>query len=1005
MSREMWSQVKRFKDGESLNAKTLNVPIGQLGDRTSFLYSRLKGLLASGKMSAVVLTDVGLVTSPSVPEVGNVVYLDRESGKFAKAKATMSLYDDFTAADSAFSVGILQRRDGDVGDVAVYGSVDLNPDGSPMNVEDMLEEGEEFRSGRYYLSANEAGKMTANPNGPLIYVCSISGRVGSSGNMDGTALVNPQFLDIGTSHVHRTAVLRARPAGTLSTYGYLPLIYDQVAPSKSPALRFGGTWTSDKKSVTYGFWLENSVADWPSGVILRWTEDGKESDDFKVTIHAPDEEVKISNGLTARLSLPGSNKDKAYGFSGPTSIDKRTWAPLEFPAAGKGWLDHETYAIASSDDVDGLAVAVRGRFDAYPTVVNAVFPGTAQILGVGDAVMEEGAVFQYGGKTYEFTKDASSYSGDDIPVSIGTCLADTVLFLVEKLRENGANGLFAVFESDSGASADLIVMDGDEVSVDGSVIVDRDTKSNDQGGFDVVGSHGMVMVVYDGNGLVLGDSPILSDVNSYAWSKAGGISVMVYQTTSVTVHVPTGTIASGSAFDDEPDAAYDYVIGMDQQIAKYWPPVPPKSAALVVNGVEMDNKALLPDNPTVSFGRSTIHWFEDDPGRRPWPELFAEQGDNVNPEDDKTEVMHWVRGFQCATGPVTSLQARRGSPIKFYGYGTDEFANTGDLEAAAEIDFRIENGGAPGYNVPKRARDGALIAGPVVERIVGGAGISVISKAGCPQGQGEVMVVLDNGAYRSHFTDIALENAEQAKIGMFPYIRLKGYVNSITSPSAFTATMRVPTNLPDGKYFLMVYANVFGETGFSGASKQSACVKFSYNILPDFKAGRGMEYSNLKTSLLKPDNDRTVLIPFGHQDSGGIKYNGFDPVLVATNDTALKDESDVVAKVLGGNLPFIPDFALQSVTPELRPGYLVGIRFSRAVTQADDVVPYTGPLGFINLSWSLVSADDFWRSSTSTPFNPLDGVTIKANTADGMRSAIETMGDALGATVIKTRRS
>ena len=42
MSMEMWSDVKKFRDGDSLNAKTLNVPVGQLGDRTDYLYARLK---------------------------------------------------------------------------------------------------------------------------------------------------------------------------------------------------------------------------------------------------------------------------------------------------------------------------------------------------------------------------------------------------------------------------------------------------------------------------------------------------------------------------------------------------------------------------------------------------------------------------------------------------------------------------------------------------------------------------------------------------------------------------------------------------------------------------------------------------------------------------------------------------------------------------------------------------------------------------------------------------
>ena len=962
MSKEMWSQLKKFSNGDSLDADTLNVPIGQLGDRTSYLYARLKELLASGKMSSVVLTGVNLSTETGKePAVGNVVYLDNETQRFAAAKATMSLYDDFKAADSAFTVGILQSKSGSTGNVIVYGSLNLNPGGSPFVVSDMIESGEEYRPGRYYLSANEAGKLTAHPNGPLVYVCTISGGT-VSGGFSGMAIVSPQFLDIGTSHVHRTAVMTARPAGTLSTAGYLPIdetfTTEQVGPL---ALRFGGTWTSDS-DVAYSFYLDQGSADWPNGVILRWRENGKESDSFKVAIHAPDEEVKISNGLTARLSLPASGPSHAYAN---LSANQRTWETLVFPEAGRGWLDHEARGVAGMSFTDGPKVAIRGRFDSSNAIVRIAFPEKAQVCTISS--ISSGDEFSFGGKTYEFTADTSTYSGENAPVALGTCLADSALFLVEALSKDISEdvALFAVHESNSGNSAKLLVIGHDNtevVSVDGTVIA-SDPEVVTGSGFDVKGATGLKAIVFDGNGRVLSDDPIVDGMSSYTWKSAredGRLSLLLYQDVEGTASVASGSVLSSIVADDEPEALFDYVIGMDPKIANYWPPVPPKSAALIVNGVEMDNKAILKDSPTVSFGRDTIHWFSSERGKKPWPEGFVRRGAKIDPAYDKTQVMHWVRGFQGATGPVTSLQVRAGSPLKLYGYGTDGFANTGDLELAAEFDFRLENGGAPGFNVPKRTRDGVLIAGPVVERIVGGAGVSVISRAGCPDGQGTVVIALDNGAYRNQFTDIALENSEQAKIGMFPYIRLKGYSgDTISSPSAFTATMRVPTNLPDGKYALMVSASVFGESGFSGQSKRSACIKFAYNILPDFSAGEGMMYRNLKTSLLKPDSERTVLVPFGHSADGGIAYNGFDPVFITTDDSSLTDKDDVIAKVLGKSIPAAADFAVQQVSPELRPGYLVGVRISRAVTQADGVEPYTGGIGFINLSWSLVSLDDY----------------------------------------------
>lgn len=1027
MSREMWSQVSKFRDGDELNAETLNIPIGQLGDRTTYLYARLQELLASGKMSSVVLTDVELSTNKGEePDVGNAVYLDKESGCFALAKATMSLYDDFKAADSAFTVGILQSRKGTTGTVVIYGKFLLDTGGASISESDVLESGERFRPGRYYLSSNEAGKLTATPNGPLIYVCSITGSIATNGTFkDAAAILNPQFLDIGTSHVHRTAVLAARPAGTLSVAGYLPESYDADHPEESMTLRIGGEWTSDEE-IDYKFWLNQESANWPDGVKLYWSENG--GAEHSVNIPAPDAEVKISNGMSVTLSIPGSNSTTAY--SGIVSVAKRTW-DVTLPEDGKGWLAHMPYAVArlpeggESSDSSGSSdpqplVAISGRMDASPATVRVAFPYEIQLLALGG--IAEGSTFTYGETTYEFTKDDDSYEGDNTPVPMGTGLADSALYLVEALEKDGAKGMFAVFEDDPGSSggsggadsATLLVMDGETVS-SGGIVVSWAVDSAP--GFDVVGKTDAKMVVFDGEGLVLGDSPVASGIESYKWTSIGrGFTVMVFQDVAgSTATVQTRDVLSCEFVDEEPDAVYDYNVGFDRQIADFWPPVPPKSAALIVNGVEMDNKALRPDGPTVSFGRSTIHWFSDAPGRLPWADGFAEG--NPDPACGKFEVMHWVRGFQGSTGPVTSLQVRDGSPIKVVGYGTDSKANVGDLEILADFDFKMVNGGANGFLVPKKVRNGKFIAGPVVERIIGGAGVSVIPQAGCPQGQGSVIIALDNGAYFSQFTDMALENAEQAKIGMFPYIRLKGYSGSITSPSAFTAMMRVPTNLPHGDYVLKMQAAVFGENGFTGAAPRYACFKLEYNILPDYRTPADMRYRSLKTSLLKPDSARTVLVPFGHQVGSGVQYNGFDPVLVKTDDNIGDSDPDVVSNALGEPIPSDADFVGQGISPVLRPGNLVGIRISRAVTEGS-VEAYAGPIGFINLAWSLVSTsgggvltdldtianeirnlEDEVKDKVSK--NALQEVDMLTNTVDGIRESVKDVGGALGAHIVK----
>jgi hypothetical protein len=1040
MSKEVWSQVTKFRDGESLNADTLNIPVSQLSERTEYLYARLKALIESDKMSSVVLTDVPLSSEEGAePVVGNVVYLDQENYVASRAKATMSLYDDFSAAESAFSIGILIRKEGNTGDILINGRLNLNPAGAPLRKTDMIETGETYRSGRYYLSANEAGKLTANPNGPLIYVCSMGGIMTTDGSFtSGTAVITPQFLDIGTSHIHRTAVLTARPAGTLSIDGYLPIKYldeDGNLSLSAMALRFGGTWTADGE-VSYKFSLSDNSGSWPNNVRLQWlewVEDPEKAVADHVDIPGPDIEVPISNGLTVRLSLPDSNNKVAYTVD---DARKREWDTLVFPDAGKGWLAHCPMAIAtleSDGDTPKPHIAIRGKMPDSPTTVNFATPGSSkplQLLSMSKPV--ENSTFSYNSATYAFTLDVDSFksTNGELPVALGSNFAGSIHNLAMELNKLG-NGQFAVF--DGGDGVVMVAINAETIS-EGGIVASSGTRKST--GYDISGENTgeMSLVVYNANGWVLGTNAVVDGIKSYSWYDIGdNLAIMVYQDVGKagqSATIAAGTVMSCVLEDKEPNALYDYSIGFEQAVAKFWPPVPAKSAALIVNGVEMDNKALLPASPTVSFGRDTIHWFEDAEGRKPWPEAFIERGEPIDPGFDKTEVMHWVRGFQGSTGPVTSLQVRDGSPFRVVGFGTNETANCGDLEIVGDFDFSMVDGGAPGYIVPKHARGGKLIGGPTVERIVGGPGISVISRAGQPNGQGTVIVALDDGAYHHSFTDIALENAEQAKIGMFPYIRLKGYSSSITSPSAFTATMRVPANLPDGEYALHILASVFGENGFTSASILSACVNFTYNILPDFDVGSGMAYRNLKSSLLKPNSDRKVLIPFGHVGaSSAIEYNGFDPILVTTEGAVIDslgvaeaNREDVLNDGFGPMIPTASDFRMQNVTEQqilLRPGNLVGIRISRAVTPAG-AVPYTGPIGFINLSWALMAVDkSSTRHATTTEYvaatimrlkaevdnkvakDALAGMDVETNTAAGIRTAVKATSTVLGANVIK----
>lgn len=946
----IWPQVNNLKNGDALDAQTLNEPIGQLASRTDYLKRRLGILDDNGVLSSVVLRGVRLSEDPLLaPSIGNVVFLHSEKGndgletfEFRKAQATMSLYDDFSAAESAFTVGILISGSKQSGDVLIYGKLDLGTTAGFKSA--LLQGGEAFRSGRYYLSANEPGKVTAHPNGPLIYV----GTFHASGNDSDTdfpkgsfACVNPQFLDIGTSHVHRAYRLVARPAGALDgtdVIGHLPRESESALSSdssgfSSPSLVFGGTWTSTN-DVVYGFSLH--TASWGS-TYLTWTRDGKQAG--TAAIPAPDVSVDLDNGLTVRVRLPEAN---SYGAT--ASEKDWTWDPLTFPHAGRGWVNHDVEAVAYAGDIDevaSLGLSVSGSWPENGGAVTAIFPGYATTKAFAD-VPTEGSTVEIDGTTYRFTKSPAEDVQTDIQIA-GT--VDETLGNLAK-RANGSETPKVFFRDTL-----LVVCDG---TVTGGTRIEGVPAA----GFNVIrvsgksGSGRSPLTVFHTADFRLLGAPV-TDHECFTKSTFGRLSAMVFAkdaTSANNVLVLPGTRLTAVGYDFEPNAVYDYVMGLHQEVDYYFPPVPSQAAGLFVNGVEMESKALFPDNPTYAIGRKTLYWMEEEEGFLPWPDAATSRYSKVDPEDDKTMALHFSVGFQCATGPVTSLVPAPGSAVKLFTYGTNDPAHTGDLMIDARLDFGVDDNNIPGYCVAKQGRNGRLLGGPVVERVKAGPGIVVTQPQGCPAGQGTVTIGLE-GDLSGKFEEIALENAKQEKLGLFPYVSLLGWNSAGNIPSAFTAMMRVPGNLEDKDYRLHIRSVVFGASSFSEASRQHAAgIQFEYNILPDYTGGH---FSSLKSGLLVPDQPRSIAIPFGHRDDTRYwKYEAFDPFVVTTADGS-HEVPDISIPAFGYPLPQVSEFS--QVVPHIKPGYLVAIRLSRSANpDTAKYDSYTGALGFMSLEWTLV---------------------------------------------------
>jgi len=319
---------------------------------------------------------------------------------------------------------------------------------------------------------------------------------------------------------------------------------------------------------------------------------------------------------------------------------------------------------------------------------------------------------------------------------------------------------------------------------------------------------------------------------------------------------------------------------------------------------------------------------------------------------------------------VTSLQPAPGAPIRVLRCGTNSSATTGDLMLDIDLQLAEVLANLQDYQVIKSVSGSQMLKGPVVAKIRAGAGVTITSKPGQPEGQGEVTIaVAGNEGYSGEFDEIALNNAKQEMIGMFPYIRTLGWTtggqNNI--PSGFTAKFRVPVTLT-GEFQVLVYMTVFGESSIPKAStgnvRKRAGFAFNYSVLRDYFP-EDDSYGTLVDNLIRPTSAKAITIPFG--DPAGDKYAGesllykaYDPMLIHNNP------AEVVAPLrsdrsLGTPFPAVGDLkgtivsaALSDVT--VRPGSFVAVSISRAdAVLSNPTYEYTGNVGFISLRWRLAS--------------------------------------------------
>lgn len=367
------------------------------------------------------------------------------------------------------------------------------------------------------------------------------------------------------------------------------------------------------------------------------------------------------------------------------------------------------------------------------------------------------------------------------------------------------------------------------------------------------------------------------------------------------------------------DGWYRYVMSTAvppaTSLATFYPPMPAGACTLVVNGLEKlqdTDFVIAPDTIYVNF----------------------------NPTTASSIRFHFVRAVSGDTGPVTSLRSPTGSPIVIKKCGTTEDSSVGDLEI--DLDWEApesDEDEVEGYIVYKKYADGKFRRGPVVERLIPGPGITLSSTATKGEPFRGTVTISASSFTSGEFDTIALQNAKQETIGLFPYVKIPDYAAAV--PSAFTAKFQAPVDLENvtNGYHVRFYASIFGIVGSESGGTYN--LGFEYNILPNLYGASAN--SNLQAGVLTANRTKTlqITLPAG--------YSGFDPILL-TNDSAFsgKDNSIVISDL------FTPT-AQGSAEDIVRPGYLLAVKFSAAASSSSGGSSFgaTPALGFINLRWTV----------------------------------------------------
>jgi len=801
-------------------------------------------------------------------------------------------------------------------------------------------------------------------SGATLYVPSYNFTFGNYAGLTIGRVVGGEIVETAVITNNNSSTIAMAPALTFNPADEYGAEADGWVILPRTRLRISGTYSGVGATYTLGLTDQTGVlgldVGWPKSggtfadVWLKWTS--SDPDEGEGLVQVRGYEVPVPFGAHGCVATLENTLDNQYDWPEMALEypDRRTWT-VAVPDSTAGWSNRHVNELLGGGSGPALSLfglMPTGHVDVYASAGNMTTLAYSVNPVAGDTV-------RIGADTYVFVAGDEEVESGLTGVQLGASAAESYLALAAAARANGviagSNGTRFIVAGQSVVAADMVMMPtiaasagGGDITTAAFLVVDADGNNlvNSGSGLWVPGAYCTPVALTSG-----------LQLQALAYTLGGDAAGVIDPTATYIAEVD----------NEAPGAEYVYSAGMDRSLGRVYPPAPVTAASLLLNGAEVNNAAVHPDDADWKAGLAGIYWY----GRTDALPFETDAALDVTLYTTTTKAPE--------SGVVTSLAPAADSPVKTYRCGTRTPASSGDLEVDFKLELSTTDSDLDDYYAVKRVSGNRLRRGPVVSKIVAGSGISLASPANVPLGTGQVTIGLTSGGgFEGVCSDIVLRNAKQAMIGMFPYIRFPGQLKSDGTPigsgeaatpiqSGISARFQVPTTLGapnvQTNFLVYIYVTMFGEHGIADGAPLNARFNMRYAILRDY-SGAVADYSGtFLDTLITPAADLLREVPVGFDTppaeygDPAPTYKPFDP-FITHNDPSFLVESGRASQALGAAFP--DDTSLKggivagdAILVAAQPGSFVGIELDRVVAATGQAGAYNGHIGITSIRWRL----------------------------------------------------